>query len=159
MILVALCLCVGLGATAQRDNSSRDNNRRSRQPMDAVVDTAVLNRMNLETKMMDEILALQKAKLAARQEMMKGARPEKGKKMDDAARQAMRTQQATFTADYRAELRAIMGDPLYISYLERQVDSRPAMRMSPQRRTSDFGGDGRRGGMGGRDGGFDGGDF
>ncbi len=166
MILAALCLCICLGAMAQRPNRDRSGAPGMPRHIDAVVDTAVLNKMNLDTKMLSEILALKTAKQAENKENMKGMRPEIGKKMDEAARKALREKQAAFTAGYRAELRKIMGDELYISYLEKQVDSRNAMRanMRPQNNNTNNGmrnQHGQRGGFGNNDfgGGSMGGDF
>lgn len=166
MILTALCLSICLGIMAQRPN--RNNSRTSDMPRraDAVIDTAVLNKMNLEAKMLSEILALQTTKQNELKESMKSARPEKGRRMDEAARKAFREKQAAFTAGYRAELRKIMGDELYISYLEKQVDSRNAMRGNMRQRNSNMNNDMRgqhreRGGFGHNDfgGGSMGGDF
>lgn len=166
MILTALCLCICLGAMAQRPNRDRSGAPGMPRHTDAVVDTAILNKMNLEAKMLSEILALKTAKQAENKENMKGMRPEKGKKMDEATRKAIREKQTAFTAGYRAELRKIMGDELYISYLEKQVDSRNAMRanMRPQNNNMNNGMRnqyGQRGGFGNNDfgGGSMGGDF
>lgn len=166
MILAALCLCICLGTMAQRPNRGRSATPNMARPANAIVDTAILNKMNLEAKMLSEILALKETKQAEFTQEMKSAHLEKGKKMDNAARKAFQEKHATFMASYRTELRKIMGTELYISYLEKQVDNRRVMRNNMRPRThnmdNDFRGDRRqRGGFGNNDfgGGSMGGDF
>lgn len=156
MILTALCLCICLGATAQRNNRNNSGAPGMPRQTDAVIDTAILNKMNLEAKMLSEILALKTAKQTEIKESMKGMRPEKGKRMDEATRKAIYEKRAAFTAGYRAELRKIMGDELYISYLEKQVDSHNAMRGNMRQRPNNMnnnmrGQHGQRGGFGNND--------
>lgn len=132
LILTTLVLLVGFSVMAQNNNnrSRRINNRYN---MDLVVDTAIMNKMNLEANMLTEILELQKNKQTAMREMMQQSRPSQGKRMSDEDRAKMLEQRTSFTAGYRAELRKIMGDQLYIQYLEKQLDSRQnMMNMSRQ---------------------------
>lgn len=157
----ALCLMMGFTAAMAQDNSRRNTpQRRAPQQMDAVVDTTVLNRMELDDALMTNILALQTSKQAeekATREAERAARTSadgKRTKLTDEQRQAQRQQQEEFKAGYRAQLRALMGDALYITYLERLVDAR-GMRMSmPQRNAGDNNNGSRQ-----PQGGFGGGDF
>lgn len=137
-MIAALCICCGMSAMAQTNNNSRRTTQ-PRQIADMVVDTAVINRMELNAQMVESILALQKSKQAAMQEMMKNSRPQKGERMSDEQRKALREQREAFTAEYRGELRKIMGDPTYITYLEKLVDSRAARQQTMQRRPAGAG--------------------
>jgi hypothetical protein len=173
LLTAAVCLMLGLGCLVAQDrNTQRRAQQRAPRQMDAVVDTAVLNRMQLDEAMMTQILALQNAKQTEQNAMLEAERNNRttdsnGKRVrrSDDEREAMRQQQEEFKAQYRADLHLIMGDSLYISYLEKLIDARSAMQMRPNmgqtggnnRGGNDFGG----GNRGGEDfgGGFGGGDF
>jgi hypothetical protein len=168
---LTLCLLMSAGAVMAQDRRNSGNNqRRAPQQMDAVVDTAVLNKMELEPQLLTQILELQttkqaeqKATLEAEKQSRTGA-DGKRQKLTDEQREARRQEQEAFTAGYRSQLRTLMGDALYIAYLERLVDARGMMRMpvrnnqnSGNQRGGDMpGGDMPGGGFGG---GFGGGDF
>lgn len=152
-ILLALCLCtLSLGAFAQNQGNNQQRGQRTRRTMDAVIDTTIINRMQLPTATIEQVLALQKTKQEEMQEMMKTNRPERGKRMSESEREQMRKQRKEFTSRYRADLRRLMGDDAYIAYLELLVDSRQAMGMN--RPQGQMGGHGGNHGPGNHNGGF-----
>ena len=175
MIMAALLLLTGATAMAQRDNNLRGERRGMPGMGDMVVDTAIINQMNLEEKMHKEILMLQatkseemKAEMQKRREERKGNR----QRFSDEERKEMMEKSKAATQAYRNELRKIMGDDLYITYLEKKLDARPMMGRArggqgmreggmPQRggRGGGFGGNGGFGGGGFGGGDFGGGDF
>ncbi len=126
-ILSALIICCGMNVMAQDSNNSRRASRRGfSSERDAVVDTAIINRMNLDEKMKGEILSLQAAKKEEQkvqmEEMRKNGNREQRRSKE--ARAKMIEQRQAFKAAYRSELRKIMGDELYIIYLEKVIDQR-----------------------------------
>lgn len=133
MIITALCLCFGLCAMAQgHGNRSNRNNRGGERPqnIDMVVDTAIINSMELEPEVVTAVLQLQ----AQKQEELKAilikmaqSRKE-GQGFDKEAIAEMRQQMDDFKLEYRMQLRKVLGTANYITYLEKQVDKRPAMR-------------------------------
>lgn len=129
--ILALCLCtLSLCAWAQQNQNRQF--RGPRRATDAVVDTAIMNKMEIAPEMMALILNLQQTK----QEQMKAEMTQsrgRGTRMSDEERQALADRRQTFSKIYRAELRAIMGDELYITYLEKMLDNRqmPAAGFRP----------------------------
>jgi hypothetical protein len=172
LMAIALCLMMGLTAVmAQDNNNRRQQQRRAPQQMDAVVDTAVLNKMDIEAAVMEQILALQTTKQAEQKAQMEARRAAntgsdgKRVKLTDEQREAQREanlkEEAEFKAGYRAQLRQLLGDETYIQYLERLVDARATMRMPMPSQNRQNGQSnmpqGMPGGFGGGD--FGGGDF
>ncbi len=171
--ILSLALCIAMATTAaMAQDSNRRNNtqRRAPQQMDAVVDTTVLNKMELEPQLLTQILELQTTKQAEQKATLEAERTNrtadgKRQKLTDEEREARRQEQEAFKAGYRQELRTLMGDALYIAYLERLVDARGMMR-TPVNRNNQNAGNQRGGDMPGGDmpgggfgGGFGGGDF
>lgn len=161
-LLACICMAVSLSAFAQNRQGGQGGQRGPRHNMDAVVDTAIINHMDLEAETLQKVLQLQSTKQAEQREMMGSLRSNRGQRMSEEDRNAMRTKMQDFTAQYRKDLRAILGDDLYISYLEKYCDRQAMMRMMrpgmqggqrPQMGgpRGDFGGDN---GFGGGDGGF-----
>lgn len=181
-ILTALCLCVGLSAMAQRNGNRGPrggHNNTPQRSLDMVVDTAIINSMDLEPEIVTAVLQLQaqkaeelKAKLI---EMASQAQANQGQGQgfNPEAIKAMREQMDEFKFEYRMKLRKVMGADNYITYLEKQLDQRPAMgpgaagtgnRRRMQGGQGNWGGgqggfDGGQGNWGGNDGGFGGGNF
>ncbi len=141
VILAGICLTMCFSAIAQ--NNQRQGGQRGPRMMDAVVDTAIINHMGIDDAVLKKIYELQESKQAEQKEMMKNARPEKGQKMSEEARKAMQEKREAFTAQYRKELRALIGDETYIAYLEKKVDRSVMMRFGGQRQ----GQGGQRGGQ------------
>jgi signal transduction histidine kinase len=69
--------------------------------------------MSLDQKVYDQVIALQQSKLTEMQEQAKQDRADRSEE----ARKAREEARKTFTAGYRAELRTLLGDELYIQYL------------------------------------------
>jgi cytochrome c556 len=127
-LLLTVCLGMALCGSLMAQSNNKNSNRRAPRQIDAVVDTAVLNKMSLDQKVYDQVIALQQSKLTEMQEQAKQDRADRSEE----ARKARQEARKTFTAGYRAELRTLLGDELYIQYLERQLDQRATPgRMMP----------------------------
>jgi cytochrome c556 len=127
-LLLTVCLSMALCGSLMAQSNNKNSNRRAPRQIDAVVDTAVLNKMSLDQKVYDQVIALQQSKLTEMQEQAKQDRADRSEE----ARKAREEARKTFTAGYRAELRTLLGDELYIQYLERQLDQRATPgRMMP----------------------------
>ena len=153
LILASLCLSMSISAFAQ--GYGRPNNgQRMPFQFDAVVDTAIINHIGLEADKLQQVYKLQETKQSEQREMFQGARRERGQRMSEEERQAMQEKRQAFTNEYRKQLRAIIGDQLYITYLEKMLDRQASMRFGRM-------GGGPRGGQGfnrgGGDNGFGGG--
>lgn len=162
MIITALCLCMGVCAMAQghgnRGNRAGRGAQSGPQNLDMVVDTAIINSMDLEPELIAAVLQLQ----AQKQEELKvviikmAQSRQEGQGFDQDAIAAMRQQMDDFKQEYRMALRKVLGAANYITYLEKQLDKRPAMgggmpggnRRMMQGGQGGFGG-GNRGGFGG----------
>ena len=155
LILAGICLSMCLSAFAQNDMGRQ--NGRMRPNFDAVVDTAVINHIGLDEAVLKKVYELQTTKQAEQREMFQnGMRRERGQRMSEEERQAMQTKRQEFTNQYRQQLRALIGDQLYITYLEKMLDRQSMMRFQ----RGGFGGGngqrpggGQRGGFGGENGG------
>lgn len=167
LVCLACMLLVCAGAVAQNRQGGRNNrqgNGRQFQPM-AVIDTAVINHIGLSDEVLAQVYALQEKQAAVAEEQMKGMMPERGKRMTEEARNEMQEKTTKMKAAFRLELRNLIGDESYITYLEKQLDSRGMFGgrqmqmggMNGQR--GNWGGQGGQGGFGGGQGGFGGGDF
>ncbi len=158
LILAGVCITMCLTSFAQDMQGQRQGGQRQRRSMDAVVDTAIINHMDLKAEVLQQVLTLQEAKQAQQREAMQQMRQNRnGQRMDEGERKAMQEKMQAFTAQYRKELREILGDETYIAYLEKMLD-RQSMRMMGGGRPGGQGG--QRGGQrqGGFQGGFPGGD-
>lgn len=145
LILASMCLVMSVSAIAQDKPVKREMGprqrpqqeqmqQRQRRSMDVVVDTAIINHMDLSAEVLQQVMALQEAKQAEQKKAMSEMRQNRnGQRMSDEERKAMREKTQAFTAQYRKELRALLGDEAYIAYLEKMVDSRNMMRMGGQR--------------------------
>lgn len=159
---------------AQRHGGNRGNrggNEGALRSMDMVVDTAIINTMDLEPEIVTKVLELQskkaeelKAKII---EMASQAQANQGQGFDPKAIAAMREQMDEFKFEYRMAFRKIIGVDNYITYLEKVIDKRPAMGAGPgagagqgmRRGGGNFGGGfgGGQGNWGGQGGNFGGG--
>lgn len=94
---------------------------------DSVVDTAIINKMQLEPELVAKIIDLQQAK----QEEMKTqmSQPQGRGRMSEEDRKAMMVRREAFTKKYRADLRSLMGDDIYVAYLEKMLDARQSFNM------------------------------
>ncbi len=139
LILASMCLVMSVSAIAQDKPAKREMaprqrpqqeqmQQRQRRSMDVVIDTAVINSLNLEAEVMEKVTALKEAKQVEQREAMKEMRATRGQQMGEEERKAMREKMQAFTAQYRKELRTILGDEAYITYLEKMLD-RQNMRM------------------------------
>lgn len=181
MIITALCLCLGMCAMAQgHGNRGNRGNRGGQQEgarnMDMVVDTAIINSMDLEPELVASVLQLQAQKQEElKATLIKMAQQNQGGQggFNPEAIAAMREQMEDFKSEYRMALRKLLGAANYITYLEKVIDKRPAMgpgmgNGNPRRMQGGgnwgggqmqggFGG-GQNGGWGGQNGGFGGGE-
>lgn len=155
MMLAGLCLMVSISAVAQDFQGNRQG-RGPRRQMDAVVDTAIINHMNLDEAVLQKVYQLQEAKAQEQRESM-GQTRQRGQRMSEEDRQAFMDKMQAFKTQYRKDLRAIIGDDAYILYLEKSLDNRAMNFMRggqgrPMGGQRPMGGDFNGGGFGG---GFD----
>lgn len=129
-LLLALVVCLTTAVSVNAQEKPHVRSRQAMAPMnvnmniDMVVDTAVMNKLGIEPELMGKILALQEQKKAEHQKMMRDVRVDRSQLNGQDQRTAMQEKRNEYTNQYRKELRALMGDELYISYLEKQLDSR-----------------------------------
>ena len=131
IFLSVICLCLGFNAMAQRQRHNGHGG--APQSMDMVVDTAIINTMNLDAELVASVLELQSAKaeelkatiIKMAQSRTPGQQPTPEEIAD------MQAQISNYKAGYRADLRKLLGDENYITYLEKQVDKRPQMGGGP----------------------------
>lgn len=130
LIIATLGFMMGASAVAQDMNRGGigRHNQGGRQPqsgyqMDQVVDTAVINHIDLEAEVLTKVHELQAVKKEALGAMMREMRPEKGARISEEQRKAVSEKREAFTVQYRKDLRALIGDEKYILYLEKQLDS------------------------------------
>jgi len=155
MILAGICLAMCTSAIAQDfgQGGQRQGGQRMRRQMDAVVDTTVINHMDINVEVLQKVYTLQEAKQKEQKAQMEEMRKNRnGQRMSEEERNAFTEKQKAFTAQYRKELRAILGDEAYIIYLEKMLDRQGMMRMGGRPQMQ-----GQRGGQ--RQGNFGGGDF
>lgn len=125
MLISALCICMSICAMAQ--GPGRGNRGGKPQSFDMVVDTAIINSMDLEPELVTAVLQLQAQKqeeLKATLIKMAQSRQE-GQGFDQEAIASMRQQMEDFKLEYRMALRKLLGTANYITYLEKQIDKRP----------------------------------
>lgn len=134
IFLIALCLCVGMSAMAQnrghRGNRRAQAEQRGPQNIDMVVDTAIINSMQLEPALVNSVLELQaKKQEELKAAIIKMAQQNQGGQdgFNPESIAAMRKQMEDFKAGYRLSLRQLLGTDQYIVYLEKMIDKRPAM--------------------------------
>lgn len=163
LMLAGLCLAICSSVVAQDfgQGGRQGGQRGPRRQMDAVVDTAIINHMDLNQEVLQQVYKLQEAKQAEQKEAMGNMR-QRGQRMSEEGRKEFMEKQQAFTAQYRKELRALIGDENYITYLEKMLDRRPmfgGMQRGGMPRGQMGGGQGFGGGQpgGGFDNGFGGG--
>lgn len=152
LFLAGICLAMCLSAFAQNERGNRPNGQRMRMNFDAVVDTAVINHIGLDDAVLQQVYQLQTTKQEEQRAMFQNNRRERGQRMTDEERKAMQEKRQAFTDQYRKDLRALIGDQLYITYLEKMLDRQSMMRFQ----RGNFGGGNPMGGQrqGGQRGGF-----
>lgn len=161
LFLAGLCLTIVTNVVAQDfgQGGRQGGQRNMRRQIDAVVDTAIINHMDLSQEVLNQVYKLQEAKQAEQKEAMGQMR--RGQRMSEEERKAFHERQQAFTTQYRKELRAIIGDEAYITYLEKMLDRRTmgfgGMQRGGMQRGQMGGGQGFGGGQGGfgGNGGFD----
>lgn len=175
-ILTAIC-CMALTAASvmaqeaelgQRGSRMRGGMRGGAEPQ--LADTTITNHMGLTDEQNLSIAKLNNEyKLQLTTSMR--SRGDNGKRMSREEREAAMDKIKELKAEGRKQLRVILGDELYISYLEQSLDRMPAFgMMRGGMREGGFGQGGPRGGQGGAQhmmhgaggfggGGFGGGDF
>ncbi|MCF0179503.1 MAG: hypothetical protein HUJ97_04570 [Bacteroidales bacterium] len=162
VLLTAMFICISFSAMAQRHQR---NGQRGQGPqsLDMVVDTAIINSMNLDAEIQTAVLELQKTKadeLKATIIKMASSQPQ-GQQPTPESIAAMQKQIADFKTGYRSEFRKILGDENYIIYLEKQVDKRPQMGAgmgnAPRQRRGNFNGNPQGNNMNGGQGSWGGG--
>lgn len=168
---------------AQGHGNRGNRGNRGGQPegarnLDMVVDTAIINSMDLEPELVASVLQLQAQKQEElKATLIKMAQQNQGGQggFNPEAIAAMREQMEDFKSEYRMALRKLLGAANYITYLEKVIDKRPAMgpgmggNGNPRRMQGGggnwggqmqggFGGGQMQGGWGGQNGGFGGGE-
>jgi len=135
LIIIAalhLAFCLSLIGQVYKDYD-RQGGQRQRRSMDMVVDTAVINHIDLNAEVLQKVYALQESKQQQQRELMQGMRPGKGQRMSEEERKAIAEKREAFTSAYRKELRELIGDEAYILYLEKMLDRQGMMRMGGAR--------------------------
>ena len=133
--LLTLALCCGMNAMAQRhhDHNGPRGPQGGGHGFDMVVDTAIINHMDLEPEVIASVQELQQKKNEELKTVlieMAGKRtPGQAPSQEEIAE--MREQIESFKLDYRMALRKVLGVENYITYLEKQVDKRPQMGGRP----------------------------
>lgn len=134
VLICSLCLCFSMCAMAQkhsRGNRGNSGNEAPRQ-FDMVVDTAIINSMELEPETISAVLQLQAQKQeelkAILIKMAQSRNNNNGQNFDPQAIAEMRQQMDDFKLEYRMAFRKIIGTANYITYLEKQLDNRQSMR-------------------------------
>jgi len=163
-----LLVCAGAVAQNRQGGRNRGNHQaRMFQPL-AVIDTAIINHIGLSEEMLKEVYTLQSDQEEEAKKAMEGMMPERGKRMSEDAMKGMQEKMTATKSEFRGQLRNLIGDEMYITYLEKSLDMRGMfggrnMQMGGgmQRGNGDWGGQGNQGGFGGGvpGGGFGGGDF
>ncbi|MBQ0056439.1 MAG: hypothetical protein KBT20_02175 [Bacteroidales bacterium] len=136
LILTAVSILISISAMAQghKGNHPSVQPRNGNAPrvqmqhnIDAVVDTAVINHIDLSKSTLEEVTKLQEKK---KNEMMKMTKDMKKEiqQLSEEQRAEMRKKQEDFKAQYRKDLRKVLGDEKYILYLEKQLDRRSVVR-------------------------------
>lgn len=167
-LVCMLLICSAAVAQNRGGNRNRQGGGRGFQPM-AVIDTAVVNHIGLSEELLAQVYALKDAQAEEAKEQMSKMMPERGKRMNEEARAEMMEKMAAMKQGFRKQLRALIGDEMYIAYLEKALDTRNMNMMRPMQGGQGFGGQGgfgggmpQGGGFGGgmpQGGGFGGGDF
>lgn len=161
------CMTLGLGtAMAQNEMPNRPARGGMRTGTEMVADTTIINHLSdtISVEQLKQIEAINENYRAKMQEMMT-QRSTDGRRMGREDREARMAQIKQNKAAARKELREVLGDELYIEYLEAQLDRSPFMAMGMGARGGQ--GMGQRGGQGmgggrprgGQRGGFGGGGF
>ena len=128
LIIASVCLMASFTAFAQDNMSRRSNGQRMMRNIDNVVDTAVINHIGLADATLQQVYNLQKGKMEEQKQMMQESRHERGQKLSDSDRKEMQEKRQAFTDQYRKELRSIIGDAAYVTYLEKMLDRQSSMR-------------------------------
>ena len=123
MFVTVLCLSLAAFAFAQNRNGGGQRPG-ARGNMDIVVDTAIINQMGLPAATVEKISSLQQSKQTEMRQQMQQMQGNKGQRLTDEQRASLQQKRSEFTQQYRKELREILGDQNYITYLEKQLDRR-----------------------------------
>lgn len=170
-ILAALCcLTLSAGSLVAQDNAHSQFGRQGRggRSVEQIADTAITNHLDLQPEQLTQVEALNTRYKEQLQAQQKGFATD-GRRMSREDREARVQQFRQTRQQFRAELRTILGDSLYIQYLEESLDRQP-MSMAPRGGMNGFNqgggrmgngrmGNGRMGGGRMDAGGFDNGDF
>lgn len=175
LLAAICCMTIGFGSTAMAQNEmpARTGRGGMRTGMEMVADTAIINHLSdtISAEQLKQIEAINSNYRVKMQEML-SQRSTDGRRMTREDREARMEQIKQNKAAARKELREVLGDELYIEYLEAQLDRIQAMGMGMSPRSGQGGqGMGPRGGgqgmgggrprggqRGGYGGGFGGGD-
>lgn len=99
-----------------------------RPGMELVADTAITNHMQITVEQAKQIEAIN-AKYVEQVKGLNKKRTEAGQRMNTEQRDAMLQQLANLKKEGRQQLRKVLGDNLYIEYLEKANEQAPAMPM------------------------------
>ncbi len=140
--IIALAIAA-VSLSANAFHAKQDDNKqkpRQEQPQgDMVVNMKTMESLSLSEKQLNQIKELQQKKAEEVKSMREESKDTKEKKSEEAKeeRKAQMEKMQTFMADYRKDVRKILGDDKYIEYLEKQVDQqgtqRPGMRQNQRR--------------------------
>ena len=130
-ILAALCcITLSMGTLCAQESAPQRGNRtygmRGAAPAPTMLaDTTITNHMELSA---EQLVAIGKLNDEYKEQVtaQKTGRTQDGKKVRREDRMARFEQLKTIKLQYRKQLREILGDELYIDYLEKSLDKVPA---------------------------------
>ncbi len=140
-IITLAIAVVSLNASAfhARQDDNKQKPRQEQRQGDMVVNIKTMESLNLSEKQLNQIKELQQKKSEEMKSMREERKDTKEKKSEEAKeeRKAQMEKMQAFKADYRKDVRKILGDDKYIEYLEKQVDQqgmqRQGMRQNQRR--------------------------
>lgn len=168
--LAALCcLSLSVGSLMAQDNAraqfGRQGGSRNGRSVEQIADTAITNHLGLQAEQLTQVEALNARYKEQLQAQQKGLTTDGRRSASREDREARVQQFREMRQQFRSELHVILGDSLYIQYLEQSLDRQPMM-MAPRGGMNGFNqgrgarmGGGRMGGGRMDAGGFDNGDF
>lgn len=141
LLLSAFVLMTSFACFAKKSSTQQ-------QQRDNVINMEVISKMGLSDETVSKVESLFKSKQSEMQSLMEANKPSSNSRPSEEEMETAKERMTLFTAQYRAELKKILGDK-YVTYLELYIDSQPQM---PQQ--SGNGGMGNRPPQGGPGGGM-----
>ena len=123
------CMTLGLGNVLAQDQMPQGRNTTRggmRGSAEMIADTTITNHLGISDEQISQINKLNTEYQEKVKEMM--TKPnEDGKRLSREDREARMKQIGTQKQEARQQLRKILGDDLYITYLEKRLDQHPMM--------------------------------